>query len=161
MPDDTQDLEIALEKADGSERFDLKANNVERSHNNSMIIKSVLQAAGDVVGADPDLGFETYSIQGVIQETQQGTYPEEVTIDKSAYNRAVEKEMNLSHAMNEWGPDADLENTSVPFDTLYWGPREIPGMMTKYSATEDASGERGPGKFTFTVEWTFANVILY
>lgn len=155
MPDDTTDLEVAFIRNDGSDSFDMKAGKVERSHNNSFVAKSVLQSAGDVIGRDVDLGFETYSVNGVIQDTQDGTYPQYETIDKTTYRRAVEKEINLSRAMNRWGPDA-----GDGFDVLRWGPREIPGMMTKYSATEDASGERGPGKFTFSIEWTYANVVV-
>lgn len=142
-------------RSDGEDWFNLKAENVERSHSNNFIAKSVLNAAGEVVGRDVDLGFETYSVQGVIQDTQTGTYPPYETIDKEQYNAAVEKEINLSEAVNRWGPTA-----GDGFDKLHWGPREIPGMVTKFSSTEDATGERGPGKFTFSLEWTYANIIV-
>lgn len=158
MPEDTEDLVVRFIRNDGGDTFMMKAENVERSHNNSFIAKSILQAAGDVAGRDIDLGFETYNVQGVIQGTDPGTYPsggEYPSIDTGSWNEATEKEMCLNYAMNHWGP-----TTGGGFDRLQWGPRMIPGMMTKYSATEDATGDRGPGKFSFTVEWTYANIIL-
>lgn len=155
MPDDTQDLEVKLVRAETpSEEFNLKAEKVDRSQNNGIITKSILSVAGDVAGSDPNLGIVTFNIQGMLQNSDPDTYPNYTSIDTSQYTVATEKEINLAEAMDIWGP------TTSEFDKFHWGPREIPGMMTKLSTTENATGERGPGKYTYSIEWSYANIVI-
>lgn len=152
---DAGSLDVRIASPDDSEEFVFKAETVDRSYTNSVVLRSVLHAAGDVVGRDLDLRMETIDVSGVIQDSDPDTYPS--LADAGGYNTATAKEMSLAQAFVDWGPDADLDD---PFATLYWGPRVEPGLMTKLQTTEDAAGQRGPGKYTFTLEWSYANIQL-
>ena len=149
---DTLDVYIESPPGTGEDPFYLKAEKVDRSYSNSVILRSILQVAGDVAGRDLDRRTETIDINGVIQGTDPDTYPDLVSIDTDAYNTATEKEMALTKAFIDWGP------TTSGFARLHWGPRTESGLMTKLLTSEDASGQRGPGKYTFTIEWSYMNI---
>ena len=154
MPDDTTDLDVELTRNDGSETFHLKGVKVNRSLGNNLVTAGVLGVAGDMTGKQVKLGFETYKIDGKIQNAQDGTYPtggDYPDIDLSTWARASEKEMALRHAARTWKPDS-----SDGFDVLTWGPRTLDGMISKLSTTENRS-KKGPEQYTFTLEWTHAN----
>jgi hypothetical protein len=154
MPDDTTDLDVELTRNDGSEEFYLKGVKVNRSLGNNLVTAGVLGVAGDMTGKQVKLGFETYKIDGQIQNTQQGTYPTGggyPDIDLSTWGRATEKEMALRHAGRTWKPDS-----SDGFDVLSWGPRTLDGMISKLTTTGNRE-KKAPEQYTFTLEWTHAN----
>lgn len=160
MPDDTTDLSVEVRRNDyetSGHRFHLKTVQSERSMSNNIVSQSVLGVAGDIAGKRVNLGFENVQIQGNIKNTQEGTYPtggEYPDIDTAEWGRATEKEMALTHAFRTWGP-----NVSNGFDTLIWGPREIGGMFSKLTTTQNRSDD-GPDQYTFSIEWTHANVYV-
>jgi len=154
MPDDTTELDVVLTRNDGSEEFHIKGVKVNRSMGNNLVTDGVLGIAGDMTGKKVKLGFETYKIDGKIQNTQEGTYPtggDYPEVDLNTWARATEKEMALRHAAQTWKPD-----NSDGFDVLTWGPRTLDGMISKLSTTENRS-KKGPEQYTFTLEWTHAN----
>lgn len=157
MPDDTTDLDVQLTKNDGSDVFHLKTNKWDRSIGNNIVMKGILSAAGDLAGKDVNIGFEKYTLDGKIADTQDGTYPEASdypSIDLSSWQRATEKEMALAHAARTWGPDA-----SDGFDTVQIGPRTLGVMISKLGTTENRS-KMGPEQYTFTLELTHADVYV-
>jgi hypothetical protein len=157
MPDDSATLDVKLQRndyANSGEEFILKANQVDQAHSNSLVTKSVLSAAGDIAGKDVDLGTINYTLNGSIQAAETDTYPSYVSIDTTTWKTATEKEMNLERAMESWGPDA-----SDGFDDLIWGPRTIPGMMSKYTVSENLN-QKAPEQYDYTIEWTHANVYI-
>lgn len=160
MPDDTTDLttEIRRNDHDTSEQvLILKTNKAERSMSNNIVTDGILSTAGGLAGKRVNLGFENIQLQGNIKNTQEGTYPtggSNPSVDLSEWARATEKEMALSHAFRSWGP-----NASDGFDTLVWGPREITGMFSKLTTTQDR-GSDGAEQYTYSIEWTHANVYV-
>jgi len=153
MADESATLDVSIVRNDGSESFDLKAEQMTRSFDNNVVVRSVLAVAGDVIGQDLDLSMETLEAQGVIQEPDSDTYPSAESTP--GYNAATEKEVNLASAFRRWGPSVD-----DGFDRMLWGPREETGILTRLSTTEDATGQRGVGKYTFTLEFTYANIVV-
>lgn len=157
MPDDSATLNVKLRRNDyatSGEEFIMKADKVDRNMSNSLVMKSILSAAGDIAGKDLDLGTENYSINGMIQDSETDTYPAYKSIDTTQWATATEKEMNLAQAMRAWGPDA-----TDGFDTLIWGPRDISGMMSKYTVDENPDS-RAPEQYSYTVEWTHVTVYV-
>lgn len=154
MPDDTNSLETYIESPDGNDKFYLKTQKADRSYSSNVIIRSILEAIGDVAGRDLDLRLETIDLKGVIQDPDQDTYPtfaSATNVDTNNYAEATKKEVNLAEAFLQWGP------TNGNFATLYWGPRAETGLMTKLQTTEDVTSKT-PEQYTFSIEWTFANV---
>lgn len=157
MPDDTTDLEVALTRNDGADSFDLKVNKWDRSIGNNIVTKGILSVAGDLAGKNVNIGFEKYTLNGKIVETQANTYPtggDYPTIDTSVWDLATEKEMAIAHAARTWGPDA-----SDGFDTVDIGPRSIGVIISKLGTTENRE-QRGPEQYTFTLELTHADVYI-
>lgn len=157
MPDDTEDLNVRLTRNDGAEEFNLKANKVERSMGNNLVTKGILSVAGDLAGKNVNLGFENFTLNGKINNTQEGTYPtggDYPDLDLDKWARATEKEMALAHATRAWGPDA-----ADGFDRFEWGPRDRGVMINKYSATENRD-KTGPEQYAITLELTHANVYI-
>lgn len=158
MPDDTTDLDVALTKNDGTDQFDLKVQKWDRQIGNNVVIKGILSAAGDELGGkDVNLGFEKYTFDGTIADTQSGTYPEGgnyPSVDESVWAKSTEKEMALAHATRTWGPDA-----TDGFDTVDIGPRTLGVMISKLNATENRS-KMGPEQYTFTLELTHADLYV-
>ena len=156
MPDDTT-LPVRFRRNDfdnSDEEFVMKANSIDRSLNNNMVIRSILSAAGDIAGKDVALGTENYTISGLIHNTDPDTYPSYESIDTNEWSYATEKEMNLAQAVRVWGPDADNG-----FDTLIWGPRERSGMFSSLSTSEDRN-QRAPNQYQFSVQWSHTNVYI-
>jgi len=157
MPDDTTDLDVQLIRNDGTDSFNLKVSKWDRSIGNNIVTKGILGVAGDLSGKEVNIGFEKYSLDGAIKNTQEGTYPtggNYPDIDLSTWARATEKEMALAHATRVWAPD-----TSDGFDTVEIGPRTLGVMISKLSTTENRSKD-GPEQYTFTVELTHADVYV-
>ena len=158
MPDDSEELGVEIRRNDfaaSGEAFQLKADNVKRQMQRNLLTKAVLSAAGDIAGKDIDIGTESYTISGPLRDEQADTYPKYTTIDKSAGGlTATEKEMNLALAARTWGPDL-----SDGFDVLRWGPREITGMISEYTADEETADNR-PGTYSYTISWTHATVYV-
>lgn len=157
MADDSEVLDLKLRRNDYSasgEEFMLKASKVEQAHTNSLMMKSVLSAAGDIAGKDVDLGTVNYTVTGDIRASDADTYPSYVSIDTTVWKLATEKEMNLQQAAEAWGPDA-----TDGFDNMIWGPRTIPGMIAKYQASENLD-QAPPEQYELTLEWTHANVYV-
>lgn len=157
MPNDTTDLDAQLIRNDGAETFHLKVNKWDRSIGNNIVTDGILSAAGDLAGKDVNVGFEEYTLDGKIQDTQEGTYPtggNYPAIDTEEWARATEKEMAIAHAARAWGPDS-----GNGFDTIQLGPREIGVMISKLATTEDRT-KQGPEQYTFTLELTHADVYV-
>lgn len=152
MPDDINALDVRIVENTGADEFVLKTETVDRNIGNNLVTDSILATAGAITGKKVNLDTENYTLSGVIQDSDANTYPTLKTVD--SYNNAVEKEINLAEATRFWGPTPD------GFDVLHWGPREIEGMISKLATTEDATGSRGAGKFTFTLEWTHASIYV-
>lgn len=160
MPDDTTDLSTEIRRNDyatSGVSFNLKSTKAERSMSNNIVTDGILSTAGGLAGKRVNLGFENIQLQGNIKNTQEGTYPtggDNPSVDLSEWNRATEKEMALSHAFRAWGP-----NANDGFDTLVWGPREITGMFSKLTTTENRTND-GSEQYTYSIEWTHANVYV-
>lgn len=155
MPDDTTDLDVTLERNDGADSFILKTEKWNRSMGNNLVTDGILGVAGDLTGKRINLGFENYKLDGKIQNTQSGTYPEGgnyPSVDESVWEKSTEKEMALAHAARTWKPDG-----TDGFDTVYIGPRTIGVMISKLSTTENR-GKKAAEQYTFTVELTHADV---
>lgn len=157
MPDDTTDLDVQLTKNDGTDVFHLKTNKWDRQIGNNIVMKGILSAAGDLAGKDVNIGFEKYTLDGKIADTQDGTYPEGgsyPSVDETQWAKATEKEMALAHAARTWGPDG-----ADGFDTVQIGPRTLGVMIGKLNTTENRS-KTGPEQYTFTLELTHADVYV-
>lgn len=160
MPDDTTDLATEIRRNDYStsgQAFHLKTNKIERSMGNNVVVDGVLSTAGELTGKRVKLGFENVTLQGVLKNSQADTYPSDgdfPSIDTSQYKEATEKEMALAHACRTWGPDSDNG-----FDVLVWGPREITGMFSKLTTTENRANDAAE-QYTFSIEWVHATVYV-
>lgn len=157
MPDDTTDLDVQLIRNDGTDTFNLKVSKWDRQIGNNIVTKGILGVAGDLSGKEVNIGFEKYTLDGKLNNTQDGTYPtggNYPDIDLTQWERATEKEMALAHAARVWGPDA-----SDGFDTVEIGPRSLGAMISKLSTTENRS-KTGPEQYSFTVELTHADVYV-
>ncbi|UTF55978.1 hypothetical protein [Natronosalvus rutilus] len=160
MPDDTTDLSVEVRRNDYGTSGDvlhLKARQAERSMSNNIVTEGLLGLAGDIAGKRVNMGFENVKVQGSIQSTQEGTYPtggNYPDINTDEWGRATEKEMALTHAFRTWGP-----NSADGFDTLIWGPREISGMFSKLTTTQNR-GDNGPDQYTFSFEWSHTDVYV-
>jgi hypothetical protein len=151
MPDDSNALDTYIESPDGNEEFYLKTEKADRSYSSNVIIRSILETIGDVAGRDLDLRLETIDLKGVIQDSETDTYPTLTSVDTSSYAVATEKEVNFAEIFLNWGP------TNGNFATLHWGPRAESGIITKIQTTEDRTST-GPEQYTFSLEFTYANV---
>lgn len=160
MPNDATDLSVEIRRNDYGTSDDvlhLKTRQAERSMSNNLVTEGILGLAGDLAGKRVNLGFENIQLQGDIQNTQEGTYPSGggyPSIDTDEWGRATEKEMALVHAFRTWGP-----NASDGFDVLHWGPREISGMFSKLTTTQNRSDD-GPDQYTFSIEWSHTNIYV-
>lgn len=154
MPDEDQTLDVYIEEPGGGDKFYFKAEKMDRSLSNSAVIESILEVAGDVAGRDVDLRLESFDGSGVIQNPDDDTYPSlaTVNVDTNTYAKATEKEATLAEIFKQWGPDG-----SGNFAQLNWGPRTKNGILTKLSTTEDVTSTT-PEQYTFSFEFTFANV---
>lgn len=157
MPDDTTDLDVLLQRNDGADEFNLKVEKWDRSMGNNIVTKGILSTAGDLAGKRVNLGFENYKLNGVIQNTQDGTYPEGggyPSVDETQWKKSTEKEMALAHAARTWGPDS-----SNGFDLVEIGPRSLGVMISKMSTTENRS-KKGPEQYSFTLELTHVDTYI-
>lgn len=159
MPDDSNTLEVKLQRNDGSQEIFLKVSNVERSMKNNFVVKSIISGAGDLAGKDLSLGFENYSMQGTIADSQTDTYPAAlVDPDFTGYPDSAAKESAVAEATREWGPDA-----TDGFDELHYGPYTgqyaITGVIGKWATTHDV-GASQPWQFDFTIEWNHLDVLI-
>ena len=157
MPDDTTDLDVVLTRNDGSDTFNLKVRKWDRSIGNNLVTKGILSVAGDLAGKDVNVGFEKYTLNGLIADAQANTYPtggSYPSINTTTWALATEKEMALAHATRTWGPDA-----TDKFDTVDIGPRTLGIMISKYGATENRS-KRGPEQYDISLELTHADVYI-
>lgn len=133
-----------------NEWFNLKVEEVEVSVGNSLIVRAILSASGDLAGADPVLNSEKYQVMGIsLLDVDSGDYPDSLVpsgIPSSDHNQRMEAA--LRSAAKEWGPS--LPNK---IDTLYWNDQSIPIVITSYSARESGTDPR-PGTFTADLELT-------
>ena len=148
MPSDPDSLNVRLVRNDGNYEFKLKCQNMDINISNNVVAQGIISAAGDLVGKNISIGFENYTCQGMIQETDPSTYPNLQNVDTNQWKEATAKEMALAEAARLWGPDL-----SGGLDTLYWGPREITGLISKYSAGEDVD-QYGQEKYDYTLEFS-------
>lgn len=159
MPDDSNTLEVKLQRNDGSQEIILKVSNVDKSMKNNFIKKSIISGAGDLAGKDLSLGFENYTLQGTLAESETDTYPAAlVNPDFTGYPNSAEKEAAIAEAMREWGPDSN-----DGFDELHYGPYTgqyaITGIIGKWAPTHDV-GSTQPWQFSYTLEWNHLDVLI-
>lgn len=153
MPN-SDNLNVRIVRNDGKYEFVLKCQNADRNISNNFVGKGVLSTAGDLVGKDISIGFENYTIQGMIQATDSATYPNLQGVDTTEFREATAKEMALAEAARAWGPDLN-----DGFDTLHWGPREIGGLISKYSAGEDVD-QNSQERYDYTIEWAHLDIYI-
>jgi hypothetical protein len=159
MPDDSDTLDVMLQSNDGTEEIILKVSNVEHSMKNNFVKKSIIAGAGDLAGKDLSLGFENYSLQGTIADSETDTYSASLVIpDMTGYPNSAAKEAAVGRATREWGPDI-----TNGFDELHYGPYDgddaITGVIGKWSSTHDV-GSTQPWQFSYTLEWNHLDVLI-
>lgn len=144
---------VQLERNDGTETFDFKAESVDKSHSNGLVTDSVISGLREVVGGKFVFEKETLVVEGIIKNMSPDQYPNSSTYDD--HDLGFERE--LDRASKEWG-----WTSADGFDLLYWGERApIQGVITQADATENADDpELGPGAYSFTVEFTYLDAFI-
>lgn len=144
---------VRIERNDGSEAFEFKAENVDYNQSNGLVTDSVISALREVVGGKLVLESETITVTGIVKDVDSTYYPNSSSY--SDHDRGFETE--LRRAGKEWGFD-----TTDGFDRLYWGPRPaIQGVLTEVGITEDATAtDLGAGSYSFEIEWTYLDAYV-
>lgn len=144
---------VQIERNDGSETFDFKAESVEYKADNGVVKESVISALREVIGGKLVLNNETVVVKGVVKGMDPDQYPNSGTYEDD--DRGFETELRRAH--KEWGFDS-----SNGFDQLYWGPRPgIQGIFTNVQITEDANdAELGAGSYSVEIEWTYLDAYI-
>lgn len=144
---------VQIERNDGTETFDFKAETVEYKADNGIVTDSVISALREVIGGKLVLKNETVVVSGIVKDMDPDQYPNSSTYSDD--DRGFESELRRAH--KEWGFDS-----TDGFDQLYWGPRPgIQGIFTNIQITEDATDtELGQGAYSFEVEWTYLDAFI-
>lgn len=158
MPDNS-DLAVRIRRNDGSEEFRLKADNVDTSVENGLVMDSVISAASrEILGGKLVLDLQRYTISFDIQGMEPGDYPNSGIYDGSSPSTPDDDDYGfrdeLMRASKEWGFDA-----SNGFDTLVYDGRGIDGVITAFDPSESTS-ERVGRTYTATLEWTFLDTYV-
>jgi hypothetical protein len=156
---DNSDLAVRLRRNDGSEEFRLKADNVETSVENGLVMDSVISAASrEILGGKLVLDLQRYTISIDIQGMTPDDYPNSGVYDGSSPATPDDDDYGfrdeLMRASKEWGFDVDNG-----FDTLVYDGREIDGVITAFDPSE--SMDESPGRtYSATLEWTFLDAYV-
>lgn len=149
----TSGLEVKLEKADGSETFQLRTEKVESKVSNGLITRSILSGLGDLVaGSDPVLNTESYKLQNVqIRNVDAADYPNAGSYSDDNYGM----ENELRRAAKEWGPSA-----GQGFDQLKWDGRTIDIVITDFNSIQSAADDGVPKVYTANIQVTHVDVYV-
>ena len=142
--------EVELEKADKTEKFVLKCEQVDWNVGNNAYIRSLQSAVGDLAGGELVIGTETWQLNGiVIADVEDSDFPES-RADSCIPDSDNEQQMvnALYHASKEWGPDAGVSRV---FDTMYYRDISVEVVITSFNATESASDPK-PGVWMVDLE---------
>jgi hypothetical protein len=144
---------VTLERNDGSETFDFKAERVENTTSNGLVTDSIISGLREVIGGKLVLEVEEFVLEGIIKDMDADQYPNSGTYSDD--DLGFERE--LQRAAKTWGWDS-----SDGFDVLYWGPRSaIEGVITQVDTEENATdSELGAGSYALTVEFTYLDAFI-
>lgn len=154
---DNSNLAVRIRRNDGSEEFRLKADNVDTSVENGLVMDSVISAASrQVLGGKLVLDLQRYTISFDIQGMEPDDYPNAGVYDGSSAPEDDDYGFRdeLMRASKEWGFD-----TENGFDTLVYDGRQIDGVITSFDPSENTND--GPGRtYTATLEWTYLDAYV-
>lgn len=156
---DNSNLAVRIRRNDGSEEFRLKANNVDTSVENGLVLDSVISAASrQILGGKLVLDLQRYTISFDIQGMEPDDYPNSGIYDGTSPSTPNDDDYGfrdeLMRASKEWGFDADNG-----FDTLIYDGRNIAGVITSFDPSEDTT-DSVSRTYSATLEWTYLDAYV-